>query len=44
MKEHHPLNDAWWWWHHAVGCFLAAGTGRLVRVEGMLNRVKVQIS
>ena len=30
-------SDAWWWQHHAVGCFSAAGTGRLVRIEVKMN-------
>ena len=32
--------EAWWWQHHDVGCFSAAVTGRLVRIEAKMNRVK----
>ncbi|XP_061637270.1 LIM domain kinase 1a isoform X3 [Phyllopteryx taeniolatus] len=32
-----PNSEAWWWQHHAEGCFSAAGTGRLVAIEGNLE-------
>ncbi len=35
-----PNSEAWWWQHHAVGCFSAAGTGRLVAIEGKMNAAK----
>ena len=31
---HHRYGEAWW------GCFSAAGTGKLVRIEGKMNRAK----
>ncbi len=34
--QYHPYIEAWWQ-HHAVGCLSAAGTGRLVRIEGKIN-------
>jgi hypothetical protein len=35
-REHHC--EAWWWQHHAVGMFFpSAGTGKLVRIEGMMD-------
>ena len=37
---HHPYGEAWWWQRHAVGMFSAAGSGRLVRIEGKMNRAK----
>ena len=37
---HHPYGEAWWWQHHALGCFSAAETGRLVRIEGKMNGAK----
>ena len=37
---HHPYGEAWWCQHHAVGCFLAAGTERLVRIETKMNVAK----
>jgi hypothetical protein len=37
---HHPYGEAWWWQHHAVGCFSAAGTGRLVRIRGNMIGAK----
>ena len=37
---YHPYGEAWWWQHHAVGMFLAAGSGRLVRIEGKMNGAK----
>ena len=37
---HHPYGEAWCC--HAVGCFSAAGTGRLVRIEGKMNGAKYQ--
>ena len=37
---HHPYGIAWWWQHHAVGCFSAAGIGRLVRMKGKMNAQK----
>ncbi len=42
---HHLSNtvqnsEAWWWQHHAVGVFSAAGTGRLVAIEGKMNAAK----
>ena len=35
---HHSYGEEWWWQHG--GCFSAAGTGRLVRIEGKINRAK----
>uniref|UniRef100_A0AAY4CQB6 Uncharacterized protein n=1 Tax=Denticeps clupeoides TaxID=299321 RepID=A0AAY4CQB6_9TELE len=35
--QYHPYSEACWWQHHAVGCFSAAGTGRLVSLEGKLT-------
>ncbi|KAK3540002.1 hypothetical protein QTP70_022799, partial [Hemibagrus guttatus] len=32
-------HEAWWWQHHAVGCFSAVGTGRLVRMKGKMYAV-----
>ncbi|KAF7643584.1 hypothetical protein LDENG_00236980 [Lucifuga dentata] len=29
--RHCSSREAWWWQHHAMWCFSAAGTGRLVR-------------
>ncbi len=40
--QYSPNSEAWWWQHHAVGCFSAAGTGRLVVIEGKMNAAKVQ--
>ena len=39
-SSYHPYDEAWWWQHHAVGCFSAAGTERLDRVEGKMNGAK----
>ncbi|CDQ96069.1 unnamed protein product [Oncorhynchus mykiss] len=39
-SSYHPYGEAWWWQHHAVGCFSAAGTERLDRVEGKMNGAK----
>ena len=36
-REHHPHNEAWWWQHHAVGMFYMAGTGKLVRIDGVMD-------
>jgi hypothetical protein len=36
----YPYWEAWWWQHYVVGCFSAAGTVRLVRIEGKMNRAK----
>ena len=33
-------SGAWWWQHHAVGMFSSAGTGKLVRIEGMIDGTK----
>ena len=38
--EHHPYREAWWWQHHALGCYSAVGTGKLVRIEGAINGAK----
>ncbi len=38
--QYSPNSEAWWWQHHAVGCFSAAGTGRLVAIEGKMNAAK----
>ena len=38
--RHHPYSEAWWWQHHAVGIFSLAGTGKLVRIEGMMDGAK----
>ncbi len=42
--QYSPNSEAWWWQHHAVGCFSAAGTGRLVAIEGKMNAAKYRIS
>ena len=39
-REHHPHSKAWWWQHHAVGMFSSTGTGKLVRIEGMMDGAK----
>jgi hypothetical protein len=39
-REHHPHSEAWWWQHHAVGKFSSAGTGNLVRIEGIMDGAK----
>lgn len=31
LPQYHPYDEAWWGQLHAVGCFTAGGTGRLVR-------------
>lgn len=36
-SKYHSYSKAWWWQHHGVGMFPAAGTGRLVRIEGIIN-------
>lgn len=36
----HPNNETRWWQHQAAGRFSVEGTGRLVRVEGKLNKAK----
>ncbi len=38
--QYSPNSEAWWWQHHAVGVFSAAGTGRLVAIEGKMNAAK----
>ena len=36
--QYNPNSETWWWQHHAMGLFfLAAGTGRLVAIEGKIN-------
>ena len=39
-RDHHPHSEAWWWQHHAVGMFSSAGTGKLARIEGMMDGAK----
>ena len=39
-REQHPHSEAWWWQHLAVGMFIIAGTGKLVRIEGMMDGSK----
>jgi hypothetical protein len=42
LKEtwHHPYSEAWWQ-HHATGdVFQQQGLGRLVGIEGKMNRAK----
>ena len=35
--QYHPYSEAWWWHIMLWGCFSAAGTGRIVRIEGKIN-------
>ncbi len=42
--EYHPKSKVCWQQLHAVGLFSAAGTGRLVKVEGKLNEEKYRDS
>ena len=34
------LREAWWWQHHVVGIFSVAATGKLVRIEGKIQRYR----
>lgn len=36
--QHHFNSEAWLWQHHDVGVRLAAGTRRLIKVEGKLKQ------
>ncbi len=38
--QYSPNSEAWWWQHHVWGGFSAAGTGRLVAIEGKMNAAK----
>ena len=38
LANYYPYGEAWWW--QLWGCFLATGTGRLVRIEGKVNGAK----
>ena len=39
-REYHPHSEARWWQHHGVGMFSSAGTGKRVRIEGMMDGAK----
>ena len=39
-REQHPHSEAWWRQQIAVGMFSSAGTGKLVRIEGMMDGAK----
>ena len=40
LAQTHPYSEAWWWQHHAVGMVFIAGTGKLVRIDGMMDGAK----
>ncbi|KAL0147737.1 hypothetical protein M9458_056976, partial [Cirrhinus mrigala] len=40
LNSKRPNSEAWWWQHLVLGCFSAAGTGRLVAIEGKMNAAK----
>ena len=36
--KHDTICDAWWWKQHVLGLFLFQGTGKLMKIKGIIRK------